>query len=301
MKRTLLLLAFLGACSRSQPDQERLGDRASHDGRWGAAVTAYRAAGDAPRVDAKLADAAFQAGSLLVAVHAWNQLAAAAPTRVGEAANGLARTAAAAERTGDQAALAEAIGGLARVAPGWPLGRLSLRLAHGSGADGGSPPDLAILPAALAAGPGRGAVDTLLYLLGVADGHAGDCDRAVAALESVLRRSGDIGLRDSATSRLAGCELTLGLAALHGEKAADAEGWFERASRHDPAGPVGRRALVGLGDARLTQGDSLAAVAAWQAVVEAVAPPDSITQMALERLHGPPTGVTTDSIRPETW
>jgi hypothetical protein len=48
---------------------------------------------------------------------------------------------------------------------------------------------------------------------------------------------------------------------------------------------VGRRAMVGFGDARLREEDTVSARAAWQAVVSSPAPADTITQLALVHMR----------------
>jgi hypothetical protein len=97
--------------------------------------------------------------------------------------------------------------------------------------------------------------------------------------------------------QLGWCELVIGLRALSSEHPAEAEGWLDRVARRDPLGAVGRRAMVGVGDARLAQGDIPAATLAWQTVAAAPVAPDSITVLALERLRIGSTGAATDSIR----
>ncbi len=293
MRRFWLALFLASACHARSPDNERLGDKAWHDGRWNAAMSLYLAAPATAQVTAKLADAAFLAGAYSDAATAWTQLGLDAPERAAEAASGLARTAAAAERDGSSRALVLAIAGLRKLEPGWPLGRLSLRLAHEPG-----PFDslaMSVIPAALAARPGKTAADSLILALGRAQRAAGDCGRAVPTLESARRRSGGTTTGDSATALLGWCELTLGLRALASEHPAEAESWLDRVAHRDPLGAVGRRAMVGLGDARLAQGDIPAATVAWQAVAAAPVPPDSITVQALERLRLGTTGATTDS------
>jgi len=137
----------------------------------------------------------------------------------------------------------------------------------------------------LAAVTGRGGADSVLLALGEAEHQRGNCHQAVPVLESVLRRSGAQPSPPVASALLADCELTLGLAALNAESAGDAEQWLDRAARRDPTGIIGRRALVGFGDARLRQGDLFSATLAWQTVASARVAADSITILALERLQ----------------
>jgi hypothetical protein len=297
VKRIGVALMLLTACRSAGSDSERLGDAAWHEGRWVAAVSLYRTVAPATRVTAKLADAALLADSLLVAGAAWTRLGLAAPDRAGEAASGLARVAVAAERDDNPRALALAIAGLRQLEPGWPLGRLSLRLAHQPG-----PFDSlarAVIPAALAAAPGRLAADSLMLALGRAQRAAGDCQHAVPTLVSAAHRSASPGTRDSALSELGSCELAVGLLALGDNLPVVAEPWLDRVAHRDPLGPVGRRAMVAFGDARFAQGDSPAASLAWQAVAAAPVPPDSITALALERLRLGNSAAATDSTRQE--
>lgn len=293
MRRFGVALMCLTACHSAGSDRERLGDAAWHDGRWNDAVGWYRTVAPSARVTAKLADAAFLADSLAVAAAAWTKLGVDDPQRAGEAASGLARTAVAAERDDNPPALVLAIAGLRRLAPGWPLGRLSLRLAHEPG-----PFDTlatSVLPAALAAGPGRGAADSLILALGRALRASGDCQRAVPTLEGAVRRGGNAGIGEDLVRELGACQLSLGLQALSKQLPTEAEPWFDRAARSDPLGQVGRRAMVGFGDARLAQGDMAAAALAWQGVAAAPVSPDSITALALERLRLGNSGAATDS------
>ena len=285
-------------CGWNSPDRERAGDVAWHAGRWTDAVADYRAAGDAPRLTAKVADAALQAGALAESAAAWTKLGTDEPERAGEAAAGLARLADLAERDGKQGALAAAILGIRRVAPGWPAGRLAGRLGPVAGM---TDEDIsAFTPALLAATPDRATADPLLFSLAQADRARGACDLAVPLLEGVLRRTANPSLRDSAGTNLGWCELGLGLAALQAERSADAERWLERAMQRDPMGAVGRRAMVGFGDARLRQGDSAAAKTAWRVVASPAGPPDTLTQLALVRLTqiAPVLGSDTTSLHP---
>lgn len=281
MKRAWALL-LLAACGGG-PDQERLGDEAWHAGRWPDAVAAYKAAGTSPRLLAKYADAALAAGRLLDAADAWTRLGSETTERAGEAAAGLARTANAAERVDDQAALARAILGLRRVAPTWPLGRLALRLTRVAGLSAQDAVD--VLPVALAGAPGRAGGDSLLLALGEAQRARRSCEQAVPVLEGLEHRATLAEVRTAALASLAACELDLGLAALSADQAGAAERWLDRAARRDPDGLTGRRALLRYGDARLRQGDPFSATLAWQTVASARVAPDSITILALERLR----------------
>jgi len=77
----------------------------------------------------------------------------------------------------------------------------------------------------------------------------------------------------------------------------DAVLWFAAAIRIDSNTTVGRRALVGYGDARLRLGDSVAGAQAYRVVVADAVQSDSIHQMALDRLEGLRGSAAFDSAR----
>jgi hypothetical protein len=99
-----------------------------------------------------------------------------------------------------------------------------------------------------------------------------------------MRRSTNAGMRDSAGTGYATCALRLGIAALDSNAVISADRWFARASRGDPAGWTGRRALLGLGDARVKQGDPIAAAIAWQRAITLGTPDDTLSKLARNRL-----------------
>lgn len=302
MKAARLLVILAAACSPGRTDRERLGDVAWHDARWSEAMSSYKEAGDTPQLTAKYADAALQAGLLAESAQAWTKLGVDAPERAAEAAAGLARVADVAERDGKQAALASAVAGLRRVAPGWPLGRVASRLAGTAAITQAQVPD--VVPAMLISADGREASEPLLLALAQSDRARSACELAVPILEGVLRRTANPAIRDTATTTMGWCELGLGEGALQAARPGDAERWFDRASRRAPGAATGRRAMIGLGDARLAQGDTISARLTWQVVAMAVdVPADSLTQLALLRLQAlvptvaPDTG-TLHPVRP---
>jgi hypothetical protein len=77
----------------------------------------------------------------------------------------------------------------------------------------------------------------------------------------------------------------LGLQSEAAGKLEEAALWFLATIRVDSSTIVGRRALVGYGDARLRQGDPIAAALAYQVVVADAVQSDSIHQMAVDRLR----------------
>jgi hypothetical protein len=94
-----------------------------------------------------------------------------------------------------------------------------------------------------------------------------------------------------------GCSLALGLRAEATGMLEDAALWFAAAIRIDSNTTVGRRALVGYGDARLRLGDSVAGALAYRTVVSDAVQTDSIYQMALDRLEGLRGSAPFDSAR----
>jgi hypothetical protein len=92
-------------------------------------------------------------------------------------------------------------------------------------------------------------------------------------------------MRSRAEEGVAACSLMLGLQAESAGEHEPAALWFAAAVRVDSNTIVGRRALVGYGDAKLRLGDPIAAAMAYQAVVSDAVQSDSIYQMAHDRLQ----------------
>lgn len=276
-----LLTACTLGCGRGLAD-EALGDAAAAGGRWTEAYDAWQRAGDEPALLAKRADAALNAGRWNAAAMEFARLGRRDSARVGEAAAGLARTAAAAARADDALALASAINGLTEIAPAWPMGRLalSLRLATFPARED----ILRLAPAVLAAGPSRTVADSALLAWAAAEHEDGDC-LAASGLYGAVERRGDPLLARPAAKGYAACALSLGIAALADEEMASAQAAFEAAIQRDPAGDAGRRALVGLGDVHLEMGDLFQAQVAWRTAASTGGLTDSITTLALDRLR----------------
>lgn len=286
IRPALLAALLLGGCAKAAADHERLGDRAYREGRYPDAVAEYRAAqksGARDRVWAKLGAAALHERSLGTAIEAYSALATADPSRGAEAAAGLERVAHLAERggTGELVHLAGAVRALRIVAPGRPLGRFALAPTQGLPAVEA----LGALPAALASASDARTVDSLLVAFGRAQRVTTACETATRTLKAVLRRTRDPGLRAAASDGVSACALRLGLDALAGEQSETAERWFEAAIEAAAASPSGWRAHIGLGDARLRQGDVLGAAIAYQAVASAAGVPDSLARLAGEKLN----------------
>jgi tetratricopeptide (TPR) repeat protein len=278
-----LVLAAWG-CGRAG-DHERRGDEAYGAGRFGEALTEYRAAlKSAPdsRVWAKLGAAALHTGDLDVASDAYLRLAAEDPTRAAEAGEGLELVARAADRTGDAKRLESAVVGLGAIAPDRSVGRYALTLIRKPGAQAN---DLvAVLPGAIAAAPDAETVDSLLAVYAMALRETASCDQALPVFQAALRRSRVPILRSRAEEGVAACSLNLGQRAEAGGRLQDATLWYAAAIRIDSSTTVGRRALVGYGDARLKLGDTIAGAMAYRAVAGDRVQSDSISQMAEDRL-----------------
>ena len=267
-------------------DHERRGDQLYGEGQFSQALTEYRAAVTSDpdaRVWAKTGAAALRAGNLEVASDSYLRLAAEDPTRTEEAAEGLDAVARAAERAGDVKRLETAVVGLGMIAPGRSIGRYALELIRRPGAEA---TDLvAIFPGAIAAAPDPETVDSLLAVYGVALRETSGCDQALPVFQATVRRTRIEALRGPAEDGVAGCSLVLGLRSEAAEKPDEAALWFASAIRVDSATPVGRRALVGYGDAKLHLGDTAAGAQAFQAVASDPVQSDSTSQMARDRLE----------------
>ena len=109
--------------------------------------------------------------------------------------------------------------------------------------------------------------DSLLTLYGRALEATAGCGQALLQFRAVLRRSAGQRLRaarpaeESPTART--CSAT---APIRPASVEDAALWFAESARMDSTTPTGRRALLRYADARLSQGDTLAAALAFQAV-----------------------------------
>lgn len=287
MKPWWLVLLVLAAACGSGGGPELAGDRAYGAGRYAEALKLYRAATtrDTPgRIWAKLGGAALHAGDLRSAAEAYRRLAAVDPSRDVEAAEGLDQAARAAERQGDGTALHDAVLGLEAVAPERPISRYALALVRRPGGAGGDA--VTLLPAALAAAPDGATQDSLLSAYAATLQGGAGCEQAAPVYRTVLRRSRDSVVRARAATGLASCGLSLGLKALGGGRVDDAAGWFLQAVRADSTSWTGRRALIGLGDARVGQGDILGAAIAFQSVIDGRSgPADSLTRIAQDRLR----------------
>jgi hypothetical protein len=295
--RWLLTVALLAGCGRPG-DHERQGDKSYGEGHYAPALIEYRLGLEKdpdPRLWAKAGAAALRIGNLEVASDAYLRLAAEDPTRAEEAAEGLESVARAAERAGDGPRLQAAVVGMGAIAPDRSIGRYALDLIRRPGAEA---TDLvAVLPGAIAVAPDPETVDSLLFVYGTALRETSGCGEALPAFQASVRRTKLAALRSRAEEGVAGCSLALGLRAEATGMPADAALWFAAAIRIDSNTTVGRRALVGYGDARLRLGDSVAGVLAYRTVVSDAVQSDSIHLMALDRLEGLRGSAPFDSAR----
>ncbi len=295
----LSLALLLVACGGAAADHERLGDQAYASGRLGEALQEYREAASEgrTRVYAKLGQAALRTGDLREAGEAYRRLGQEDPPRVAEAANGLERVAHAADRANDLVALRAAFDGLRTLGQGRAVGRVALQLVRRTELRGEDAADL--LPFAMAATPDAGTQDSLLtsYALGLRE--AGRCVEATPVFRSALRRSLDPSLQVDARGGLAGCAFAEGQSTLLRDPSR-AEEWFRAALAVDSTSEVGRLAFIGLGDARLAQGDLFGAAIAFQAAISASVVTDTIRSAAAARLNALASAPTADDHQPFT-
>ncbi len=284
MTRWIVLLLVAMACRGSASDHELLGDAAYTDGDYATALREYQAAArsrDDAKVWAKLGAAALKAGELREAAAAYQKLAAADKTRGSEAARGLEQVAAAAARDGGDIPLREAVEGLRRLAPERVRPRHTMALVRSAKLE---PAEAAALgPLALAAAGDAAATDQMLVQYGLALQATTACSEAVDVFQVALRRSRDPALRTRATRGLGDCGLQLGREALLVDRPEIATQWFTRVLAVDSTSDRGRLALVGLGDARMAQGDLLGATIVFQDAMKAD-PNDSVSAVASQRL-----------------
>ena len=246
---------------------ELRGDQAYGQGRYPDALAEYRAlvrGKPSATVWAKVGAAALHTGELRESAEAYLRLAERDPTRADEAAEGLEGVARAAERAGNVDVLREVVTGLAATAPDHPTGRYALLLAQRPDVD--TTELVSLLPSALAAATAPETVDSLLTAYGRALQATSGCGQALLQFRAVLRRSQDSAARGPARRGVADCAYALGARADSAGKLEDAALWYAESARVDSTTATGRQALLRYADARLTQGDTLAAALAFQAV-----------------------------------
>ncbi|HEV2749425.1 MAG TPA: tetratricopeptide repeat protein [Gemmatimonadales bacterium] len=289
MRRWVTLGVVVGlACQPSAADHEELGDRGYAAGAYRDALAEYelglKVDPSSGNLNAKTGAAALHVGEFSTAVDAYIALGQDR-SRAGEAADGLERVARAALAASDRSDAARGLAGLRTVAPGRPLGRYA-RLAALDAADRGDTAGaLALLPAAAAAAGDARVADSLLYVYGMSAVRARDCATAVPVFEGVIRRQREPAVADGAREGLGLCSLVEGQRLLDGGKPAEAEDWFRRATAPGAPADVVRGAFLGLGDAKLAQGDVAAALDSYQQALTGGTPGDTIMQRAQEKIN----------------
>jgi tetratricopeptide (TPR) repeat protein len=279
----LALATGLAACG-GRTDHETLGDRAYGEARYAEAMAQYVEAarsGRRPDLWAKLGAAALHAGELGRSIEAYVRLSELDQARRDEAAEGLDGVARAAERADNADVLREAVTALAAVDPTRSTGRYALTLARRGDAD--SAELVALLPSALAAAGSPQEEDSLLVRYGRALQGTAGCGQALLQFRAALRRSQDSAVRADARQGAAECAFALGVRADSARRTEEAALWYAEAAAVDSTTPTGRAALLRYGEARLNQGDTLAAAVAFQTVV-AAGTEDSLGQAAAARL-----------------
>ncbi len=280
----LLAAALAAGCGTG--DHERLGDRAYGQARFPEALAEYRAVLRGKHragVWAKVGAAALHAGELRESAEAYRRLADQDLTRAAEAAEGLEGVARAAERAGNTDVLREVVIDLQAMSPDRATGRYALLLAQQPDVD--TTELVAILPGAIAAATAPETVDSLLILYGRALQATAGCGQALLQFRAVLRRSQDSSVLVPARRGVADCAYALGARAESAGRLEDAALWYAESARVDSSTATGRRALLRYAGARLTQGDTLAAALAFQAVASG-GTVDSMGEAAASRLAG---------------
>lgn len=280
-------LVTVAGCQGTTADHERLGDQFYVEGQYLQALAEYQT-GARARSDAvlwaKAGGAALKVGDLPAAVDAYLQLGLGDPTRQQEAARGLERVIRSASRADSGSAIAaSAMVALRRAAPDRPLSRSALRQAGLTQL--GHQEAVSILPAAMGVADDASAVDRLLVSYGRALESTTACEAATRAYRTALRRASDHRLTGQASAGLGACALQLGWDALDTDQPARAEDWFTTALVADTLGPVAQRARLGLGDARRQHGDLLGAALWWSALLGMPNLPDSLRNLATDRLN----------------
>jgi len=279
------VLVVTAGCVPAASDHEQLGDAAYAKGAYADALSEYRAAArasDTPGLEGKIGLTGLHVPALRDAADAYQKLAATDRSRSDEAATGLVLVARAAERGADTLALRQALDGLRTLAPDRASGSTALSLIRAGKLD---PPEVvALMPAALASARDGGTVDTLLLAYGQALRVTTACEEGAGVFRTAFRRVQDQGARGRAVNGLAGCALQLGEEALTLKKADQAADWFQSVVQVDSTTLVGRRALLGLGQAREAQGDLVAAVISYQRAVGSDSVTDSLGNVARARL-----------------
>jgi tetratricopeptide (TPR) repeat protein len=284
----ILCLILLG-CVDTATKHEALGDRAYVERRYGDALAEYRVAlvqrTDDREIRGKAAAAALHAGDLVAAAEEYIAVGTAGSDRlVSEAADGLARVAQAAADADDQIALATAVDGLGRIAPGRALGHFAGQLAIQVGEGPASDEMLSVLFYAAAAAPDARLQDSLMYAYAATLRRLGQCEDAIPVFESLMRRQLEPVVMERARDALGYCALLLGQRAVDAGLPLTAEEWFLRAIQRAGSTVHGRRAYLGLGDVLFARADYVGAAVAYESALLGGAPGGPIYEQALAKL-----------------
>lgn len=280
------LCVLLAACPGAAADHSRLGDDAVLQGDYTTAVAEYRAglqSNARPELYAKLGQAALHLKNYREAAEAYRHLGESDPSRVGEAAAGLERVARAAQQSSDALALREALLALRALTPERPAGRFAVSLALTGRLQPAEA--LSIMPYALAGATTDRQTDSLLVLFADAQRETTACEEAIRMYQTLIRRAGERSAPEPAVRGLAGCAVRLGLDATDLNQPEIAERWFRTALDAGGGPDLQRQALLGLGDARLDQGDSLEAASLFRRALELGSASDSLGEAATQRLR----------------
>ncbi len=292
--KRLLLVCLAGlmttACVGSASEHVRLGDQAYVERRFGEALTEYRLRlvqhPDDRTVRAKAASAAIHAGDLEAAVEEYVALADGGSERnVAEAGDGLARVVRVAADSGDQTALAAAVGGLRHVIPGRALGDFAGQLALDVREAPPSDDVLSVLLFAAAGAPDARLQDSLMFEYATTLRRLGKCVEAVPVLESLMRRQMEPAVIGRSRDALGFCAYNLGERARDANLPLNAEEWYLLAIRRAGSTQYGRRSYLGLGDVLFARGEFVAAGVAYESALLGGQPDDAISQTALAKLN----------------
>jgi len=281
-----LIIATAASCGGSK--HEALGDRAYVQAAFSQALAEYRlalAADSTPSLHAKAAFAALNAEELVIAAEEFSALAQSNSDRTTEAADGLERVAREAARVGNSTALQAALSGLQTIAESRAIGSFARELANDF--DGSSPTAeaLDVLAYAAAGAPDVEQQDSLMFEYGSVLRRMGRCEPAYHVFASLLRRERDLSDQRQERQLAGGCALRLGQVMLDRRMHQDAVTWYQRAADADPGGPIGRSALVGLGDAYVALGEFDKALDAYRRAGDGLDQSDSLSVVVQRRIN----------------
>lgn len=256
-----LVAALLLVLACSEPDDaERRGDRAYAARDFATAYTAYAGAAEASAgadLLSKVGLAALRQGDAPGAVAAFRRLAATAPDRRVEAAEGLAAAARLAATQRNTETLDEAVKALRTADPGRPVGRWVIELARAGML---SDEELATLaPHAVAAAADPAAGDSLLLSWADALVRGADCAGAGSLYRATARRASEPGLAAVAQSGASACALVAARRALTARDTAgalDALGSVQRWAESDSGAAAAAALAAELREARLPPMDT---------------------------------------------